>query len=159
MTDPGGNSSSDWDALPERRLEPPVPDAAGDGPPEPQTVTLMAASWGDLVGMLTVCTGALLAVLLLGQRPALPAFGWAAVLGLTWWAAAALASVVVRQGTPGMLLAGVRFADPVAPHRLPWVLAAALVGALTLGATGLLGGLRSPLAAAASSAIVTGEAL
>jgi hypothetical protein len=115
---------------------------------------LMAASWADLVGMLAVCAGGLIAVMVLGQRPALAAFGWAAVLALLWWACAAAVLVVVRQGTLGMLLAGVRFLEPVLPERVPRVLAAALFGVLTLGLPGLLGARWSPLRVAAAVDLV-----
>lgn len=143
----------DWDALAERGDAPPVepgaPAATHGAAPPP--VTLMAASWADLVAMLAVCTGGLIAVMAVGQRPALPAFAWAAGLAVAWWVSAAAVLVVVRQGTPGMLLAGVRFVDAVPPRLVPRVLAAALLGALTLGAPGLLGSRLSPLAAAARS--------
>lgn len=155
MTPPSEEIPHDWDALTDRdhgvekNETPPAQDAA-----EPPVLTLMAASWADLVGMLAVCTGGLLAVLALGQRPALAAFGWAAALALLWWACAAAALVVVRQGTPGMLLAGVRFFEPVATERVPRVLAAALLGVLTLGLPGLLGSHLSPLRAAAAADLV-----
>jgi hypothetical protein len=148
-----GDIPDDWDALAERGGAPPV-EAAGPAAPHgevPPPVTLMAASWADLVAMLAVCTGGLIAVMAVGQRPALPAFAWAAGLALAWWVSAASVLLVVRQGTPGMLLAGVRFLDAVPPRLVPRVLAAALLGALTLGAPGLLGGRLSPLAAAARS--------
>ena len=155
MTPPPDDIPHDWDSLAdlddglEANEDPPTPDD-----PEPPVLTLMAASWADLVGMLAVCTGGLLAVLFLGQRPALAAFGWAAVLALLWWVCAAAALVVVRQGTPGMLLAGVRFGEPVATARVPRVLVAALLGVLTLGLPGLLGGRLSPLRVAAAVDLV-----
>jgi hypothetical protein len=155
MNPPSEEIPHDWDALTHRdhgaemNETPPAPDAA-----EPPVLTLMAASWADLVGMLAVCTGGLLAVLALGQRPALAAFGWAAALALLWWVCAAAALVVVRQGTPGMLLAGVRFFEPVATARVPRVLAAALLGVITLGLPGLLGCHLSPLRAAAAADLV-----
>lgn len=90
----------------------------------------------------------------LGQRPALAAFGWAALLALLWWFCAAAALVVIRQGTLGMLLAGIRFFEPVPPERVPWVLAAALFGVVTLGLPGLLGAHLSPLRAAAAVDII-----
>jgi hypothetical protein len=144
----------DWDTLAEHRQFSGTLGATA-GPPddtvEPPPVTLMATAWADLVAMLAVCTGALVAVIAIGQRPAMPAFGWAAMLALGWWIFAAAILVVVRHGTPGMVLAGVRFADAVAPSRVPRVLAAALLGAVTLGAPALLGSRLSPLAKAASS--------
>ncbi len=144
----------DWDTLRER--EPGDPETVSPGAPEshddqPPVMTLMAASWADLVGMLAVCTAALVAVMALGNRPALPVFGWAATLAVIWWLLSASALVLVRQGTPGMLMAGVHFKDTVDPPRIGWVVAAALAGALTLGLLGLLGSRRSILCMAASS--------
>jgi hypothetical protein len=118
----------------------------------------MAAAWADLVGILAVCTGALVAILLLGERPALPAFAWAAALGIVWWTCAAAVLVAVRQATPGMLLAGVGFSEPVRPNRICWVLAAALAGVVTCGVSGVIGGRSSILRLAASSDIVDGTA-
>ena len=156
MTLGPGNLSGDWDALPERRAggaEPPEAVPVSD-PSGPARTTVMAASWADLVGMLAVCTGSLTAVLLLGRHPTLAAFGWAAGLALLWWLAAAAASVIVRQGTPGMLLAGIRFVEPVDRSRLLWVLAAGLLGAVSLGLVSLAGPRGSLLAAAAASTLV-----
>jgi hypothetical protein len=101
----------DWDALVDRSPAARSPAAVTTGPDRhgPPVLTLMASAWADLVGMLAVCTGALIAILLLGERPALPAFSWAAALAVVWWIFAASILVVVRQATPGMLLAGVSF--------------------------------------------------
>jgi hypothetical protein len=153
MTHEPDDIPGDWDAIADRagRMTDPDATASGKGDGGTTTVALMAASWADLVVILAVCTGGLIAVMVLGQRPALPAFGWAAALAVTWWAFAAAVLVVVRQGTPGMLLAGVRFVDTVPTARVPWVLAAALLGAVALGAPGILGGRLSPLAAAAAT--------
>jgi hypothetical protein len=80
----------DWDALVDRGEGGPRPTPTTDpGPLEPPKLTMMASAWADLVGILAVCTGALVAILLLGERPALPAFVWAAALGFVWWAFAA----------------------------------------------------------------------
>jgi hypothetical protein len=155
MNLPSDKIPHDWDSLPERddafettKIPPHLDDR------EPQVLTLMASSWADLVGMLAVCTGGLVVVLALGQRPALAAFGWASVLALLWWVCAAATLVVIRHGTPGMLLAGVRFGEPVPTARVPRVLAAALFGVLTLGLPGLLGGRLSPLRVAAAVDLV-----
>ena len=161
MSDRGDNLT-DWDALNERQVSvqpAPAPrqESDEDGPGGPPLITLMATAWADLVGMLAVCTGALIAILILGERPTLPAFTWAAALALVWWAFSASVLVVVRQGTPGMLLAGVNFAMPVLPKRVPLVLAAALAGVATLGLPGLLGGQRSILGAAAGSDLVADD--
>jgi hypothetical protein len=106
--------------------------------------------------MLAVCTGALIAILVLGERPALPAFAWAAALGLVWWAFASAVLVVVRHATPGMLLAGMSFSGAVRPQRIVWVLAAALVGVLTFGLSGIIGGRGSALRLAAAAEVVDG---
>lgn len=149
----------DWDALVDRgERGVRSPPTTKPGPLEPPTLTMMASAWADLVGILAVCTGALVAILLLGERPALPAFVWAAALGVVWWAFAAAVLVVVRQATPGMLLAGVSFSEPIRPRRVGWVLAAALIGVVTLGLSGIIGGRNSILHLAASSAIVDGAA-
>ena len=155
MTPPRDEIPPDWDSLTDRAVGSVVGEdpASSDGF-EPPVLTLMAASWADLVGMLAVCTGSLIAVMVLGQKPALAAFGWAALLALVWWSCAAAVLVVVRQGTMGMLLAGVRFFEPVDPSRVPRVLAAALFGVVTLGLPGLLGPHLSPLRAAAAVDIV-----
>lgn len=144
----------DWDTLTEREREDTdsaPPRAPDDDDEQPTVMTLMAASWADLVAMLAVCTAALVTVMVLGNRPALPAFGWAAALALVWWSFSAGALVLVRQGTPGMLMAGTSFKDPVDPARVGWVVAAALAGVLTLGLPGLLGSGSSILSLAASS--------
>jgi len=161
MTPDHGEIPQNWDALTDRAPSTedpghPLPPSSdrGFGPP---VLSLMAASWADLVTMLAVCTCALVAILALGERPTTPAFGWAIVLSAAWWAFAASVLVVVRQGTPGMLLAGVCFDRPVLPPRVVWVLAAALVSVLSLGLTGLLGSRRSILAVAAESDIVSAE--
>ena len=120
----------------------------------PPVLTLMASAWADLVGILAVCTSALIAILVLGERPALPAFVWAAVLGVVWWAFAAAVLVVIRQATPGMLLAGVSFSEAVRPNRVGWVLVAALVGVATFGLSGIIGGRGLSLRLAAATDVI-----
>jgi len=159
MTVDRNTMPGDWDALVDRGEGGSRPTPTTDpGPLEPPTLTVMASAWADLVGILAVCTGALVAILLLGERPALPAFVWAAALGFVWWAFAAAVLVVVRQATPGMLLAGVSFSEPIEPRRVGWVLTAALIGVVTLGLSGILRGRNSILRLAASSEIVNGAA-
>jgi len=161
MNADGNDIPNDWDALTDRGIdgqpEHNSPPPADQGEPGLPVITLMAISWADLVAMLAVCTGALMAILVLGERPALPAFAWSAGLALAWWLFAGSVLVVVRQGTPGMLLAGVSFEDSVAPRRVPGVLTAALFGVVTLGLPGLLGDRRSLLRVAAVSDIVMEE--
>lgn len=161
MNADGDDIPNDWDALVDRggedHTERPSPPTVENKEPGLPLITLMAISWADLVAMLAVCTGALMAILLLGERPALPAFAWSAGLALTWWLFAGSVLVVVRQGTPGMLMAGVSFEHPVAPRRVPGVLTAALLGVATLGLPGLLGDRRSLLRIAAVSDLVMEE--
>jgi len=117
----------------------------------PPTINLLAASWADAVVSLGVCTAALFGLNTTGYNPSLTAFPWALALGAAWWVTAAAILVVIRQGTPGMLLAGIVFGDRVAPRRLVMVIAVAAVCALLLGLPCLLGVRRSPLALAAAS--------
>jgi hypothetical protein len=145
----------DWDTL----VDPSADGSESDGAPAPDggcsrppLLTLMASSWADLVALLALCAGALITVLVMGERPSLPALWWAAALALLWWVFAAATLVVVRHGTPGMLLAGICFDDAVKPDRVPWVLAAALFGVATLGLSGL-GGEHAALRAAAATDI------
>jgi hypothetical protein len=160
MSNDRDSGLGNWDTLVDRGGEGNPPSRSEPAPdlPEPPVLTLMACAWADLVGILAVCTGALIAILALGERPALPAFGWAAALGLVWWAFAAAVLIVVRQATPGMLLAGVSFAQPVQPRRVGWVLAAALVGVLTIGLSGVIGVRGAALRLAAASDVVDGPA-
>ena len=159
MTDDKRSMPGDWDKLVDRRLEVRTPpsSASPSRGPGPTALTVMAAAWADLVGMLAVCTGALIAILALGERPAIAAFAWAAALGLVWWVFAAAILLVVRQATPGMLLAGVSFSEPVRPRRVGWVLAAAVFGVVTLGLSGVVGGRDSILGRAAGSDVVDGS--
>ncbi len=160
MTDDRKTMPGDWDALVERPTE---ISRERSSPPThnhdlPPALTVIASSWADLVGMLAVCTGALIAILVLGERPALPAFVWAAALGVVWWLFSAAVLVVVRQATPGMLLAGISFSEAVRPQRVVWVLVAALVGVGTFGLSGIIGGRGSALRLAAAAAVVDGAA-
>jgi len=160
MTDDRKSMPGDWDALVDRPSE---VGAARSSPPRrdhhlPPALTVMASAWADLVGMLAVCTGALIAILVLGERPALSAFAWAAVLGVVWWAFAAAVLVVVRHATPGMLLAGMSFSGAVRPRRIAWVLVAALVGVATFGLSGIIGGRGTALRLAAAVDVVDGTA-
>jgi hypothetical protein len=139
----------DWDRL----ADPP----AGERPatalrsshPRPGAVLLLAAALGDLVALVSLCALALLALRVLGHRAPLPAFPWAAALAVLWWSAAATALIVVRRGTPGMLMAGLGFVLPVATRRVAAVLAVALLAACSLGLPALLG-VAGPLLRAAS---------
>ena len=83
MTRNGRDIPGDWDALVDRAPRgdaPPPGGPAEPAPHRPPALTVMAAAWADLVAMLAVCTAALAAILVIGERPALPAFTWAAAL-------------------------------------------------------------------------------
>lgn len=120
-------------------------------PRVPPTINVLAASWADAVAVLGVCTAALVGLTGLGHHGSLTALPWAAGLGVVWWTAAAACLVVIRQGTPGMLLAGLVFADRVPPRRLALVIGAAAFSGLLIGLPGIFGARRSVLAIAASS--------
>jgi hypothetical protein len=144
-----------WDVI---RETPDDEEALGDDPvaptpssSTPPTIALLAASWADAVSSLAVCTSALLALVAVGHQGSTSVFPWAAVLGAAWWLVAASTLILIRQGTPGMLLAGVVFRDRVAPRRVIVVVAAAALHAVLLGLPGLLGSRRSPVALAAAS--------
>ena len=160
MSDDRKPIPGDWDALVDRSAHASSQHPATTAPDlqPPTALTMMASAWADLVGILAVCTAALIAILVLGERPAIAAFSWTVTLGVSWWVFAAAVLVVVRQATPGMLLAGVSFADPVRPRRVGWVLSAALIGVLTLGLSGVIGGRGSLLHLAGASVVVDGTA-
>ena len=143
-----------WDVLlgstrDEDVVDAPVPTVGSDR--SPPTINVLASSWADASSTLGVSTAALFGLNVAGHISSLTALPWAVVLGLMWWLAAATALVAIRQGTPGMLLAGIVFSDRVAPRRVAVVIAAAAVCALLLGLPGLLGARRSPLALAAAA--------
>ena len=141
----------DWDRL----ADPPAGERPTAEAPkrssqaQPGGVLLLAAALGDLVALVSLCALALLALRALGYRAPLPAFPWAAALAVLWWCAAATVLVVVRRGTPGMLMAGVGFVLAVPPRRVAAVLASALLGACSLGLPALLGA-AAPLLRSAS---------
>ena len=143
-----------WDILQESTLDEDHSDGVRpttDSGVAPPTINLLASSWADAVTSLFVCTAALFGLNAAGHNPSLTALPWALGLGVAWWLAAAAALILIRQATPGMLLAGVVFSDRVAPGRVVAVIAAAVVSALLMGLPNLLGPRRSPLALAAAS--------
>jgi hypothetical protein len=152
---------NNWDVLQEPAADdlPAAEAAAPSGPTGPPPIlNILAASWADGVAPLGVCTAALVGLNVAGHHGSLSALPWAVALGVAWWAIAAATLVVVRQGTPGMLLAGVVFADRVAPGRVAIVIAAAAASALLLGLPNLLGPRRSLLALAAASVLESAAA-
>jgi len=138
----------DWD-----RLEETGPEATRgpDQPHEDRTdqrlplTTLVGGAWGDLVSVLAVCTATMITLTALGYRDSLTIVPWALALAVLWWGVAAAMLLVVRHGTPGMLLAGIAFEGPVPRTRIVWVLLTALVLACTFGLPACLGSNRSPL--------------
>jgi hypothetical protein len=143
---------ANWDVIREEpAAETTSDEAAAEAPATPAILTLLASSWADAVTAAAVCTGGLLVVIGLGHSVSTSTLGWATALGVAWWIAAAAVLVIIRQGTPGMLLAGVVFHDRVPPDRVVVVVAAAAGHALLLGTPGFLGDRRSPLALAAGS--------
>jgi hypothetical protein len=143
-----GEVPRDWDRLeeigPEATLEPDQPD---DNRPEDQlaVLTLVGGAWGDLVSVLAVCTATMVTLAGLGYHDLLTILPWAIALAVLWWGVAGAILLVVRHGTPGMLLAGVAFDGPIPRSRIPWVLLTAFVLSCTLGLPGCLGATRSPL--------------
>jgi hypothetical protein len=132
-----------WDRLAEPSAPLPVEPARASSS-RPGMVLLLAGATGDLVATVAVCAGGLAGLRALGHAAPLPALPWAATLGLLWWCVAAAATVVVRRGTPGMLMAGFGYAHPLPPRRVAPVLAVALSNAVLLGAPVVLG-LAAPL--------------
>lgn len=134
---------ANWDQLLEENEGEPDPGPPGDpDDARPSLVTLLAASWAELVVVLVPCAAALAVVRVLGYRTGSPALPWAALLACAWWLTAATVLLVVRRGTPGMLLAGLTFADGVPGIRVPLLLVSVLVLAASAGLLALLGGRR-----------------
>lgn len=146
-----------WDRLDTGQAPPTGPQlghrATADEPPA--TVFLFAACWADLVAMVAVATAALLALVAVGHRAELAILPWAGGVALCWWWLAASATVAVRRGTPGMLLAGLVCRRQILPRRVQGVVIAALVSSLSLGLLALLGPRRSLVAVAAGSELVS----
>lgn len=122
-------------------------------PASPPKINLLASSWADAVVALAVCTAALLGLNATGHQGSLVALPWAAALGIVWWTVAAATLVTIRQGTPGMLLAGIHFSSGVAPRRVGVVVVTAALCSVLAGLPGLLGAKRSPLALAGGSTL------
>lgn len=147
---------TNWDILHPTALDEAEPDrVAADEDPDkaPPVINVLAASWADAVAALAVCTLALVGLNAAGHEGLLNALPWAATLGVVWWLVAAAVLVTIRQGTPGMLLAGFHFSDLVTPGRVITVVATAFVCAVLLGLPGFLP--RSPLAVAAARDLET----
>jgi hypothetical protein len=124
------------------------PGEHSDGPP---IINLVAATLADLVAILAFIVAELLAVRMASYKIGWPALPWVITLALAWWCVASLMLVVVRRGTPGMLMAGVVFKHPVPPTRLAVILLADLALICLLGLPALLGPDRSPLRFAGGS--------
>jgi hypothetical protein len=142
LRDPGGD-----------RVDPPEPDVPRDEAAGTPAMTVIAGSWGDLASLLGLCAACLVALKLGGHGAPLAALPWAAALALVWWCAAASALVVVRHGTPGMLMAGLTFTQPLSRRRIPWVILTALVLCATLGIPAALSSRGWPLSMAGGVAV------
>ena len=140
-----------WDQLRDQNGEPTAPSDPDDlrveavGTP---AMSVIAGSWGDLASLLGLCAASLVALKLGGYGAPMAALPWAIGLALVWWCAAASTLVVVRHGTPGMLMAGLAFTEPVARRRVPWVILTALVLCATLGIPAALSSRGWPLSMA-----------
>lgn len=151
-----------WD-----RIREPAPDldvesvdaAPHPAPLGPSRVSLIGIAWGDLLGILGVCTSACVALAVLGYGTSWTTLPWAAALGLVWWTTATAVLLLIRQGTPGMLLSGFVFEDTVPRSRVVWVVLGALAMCVTLGLPGLLGADASPLRLAAGTDVVSAVGL
>ena len=102
-------------------------------------IPAIAGSWGDLAVILGLTAASLVALKLAGHGAPFAAAPWAVAVAALWWLVAAAVLLTVRRGTPGMMAAGVSFTGAVAPARLPVVLLAALLLALTLGLPSAVG--------------------
>lgn len=155
-TEAGGGVPADWDRLAERGGEnPPLGErGAAPSPASPPTLTVIAASWGDALAMMIVCTAELALVHALGHGYGLATVPWAGLAAFAWWLLASAALLAIRQGSVGMLMAGIVCAETIPPRRIPWVLLAAVVSALLVGVPGILGARRHPLSVAAASPLV-----
>jgi hypothetical protein len=152
-----GEIPTNWDVLRDVGAEDgageDVEDAPVEDPSSLPTINLLASAWADAVVALAVCTAALMGLNAAGHSGSLAVLPWAASLGLLWWVVAATVFVTIRQGTPGMLLAGVHFSDRVDPRRVGAVVLAAFVCSILIGLPGLLGARRSPLTLAAGATL------
>jgi hypothetical protein len=124
-----------WDQLSEAADDevPEVVYESDDEPDDAPAIPLIAGSWGDLALILGLCATALMALKAGGHGADFAAAGWALALAVLWWVVAAGALVTIRHGTPGMLMAGVQFSEPVAPGRVGSVVVVALFLCVTLG--------------------------
>ena len=126
----------------------------GDAASHSVVVALLAASWADAVTVLALVTGCVGVLVLRGYNPTPAWLPWAAGAGLSWWLFAAGVLLLVRRATPGMLLAGLQFEEPIPPRRVAPILVAAVAGAMSLGLVAIIGGRRhGPLAIAAGCPI------
>ncbi len=120
----------------------------------PSVVVLLGGAWGDLVTVLGVCTASLLTLAVLGYGAGWAAVPWAIAVGVVWWTVSAAVMLVVRNGTPGMMMAGIAFESQVARTRAPWTVIAALVTWCMLGLPSVLGAERSLLRLVAGVGLV-----
>jgi hypothetical protein len=126
-----------------------------DAADELPAIPLIAGSWGDLALILGVCVAALMALKVAGHGVPFAAAGWALAVAALWWMVAAGVLIMIRHGTPGMLLSGVQFAGPVPPRRIGGVVLVALILCATLGIPAAVGRPGWALRAAAGCDVVT----
>jgi len=146
-----------WDQLqqdPHDEKASSIPAADPQQPPTPSVLMLFGSAWGDLVTVLAVCTAGLTVLRLLGYGSGWRAVPWAVGVGVVWWVVSASVLLVIRNGTPGMLMAGVVFASRVPGERGIWTLLAALATWLTLGLPSLLGAGLAPIRIAAGVGLI-----
>jgi hypothetical protein len=149
-----------WDRLSETATDEELSSSSPDQSPRdhsegPPIINMVAATLADLVTILAFIVAELVAVRIASYKIGWPALPWVVILALAWWCVAALMLVVVRRGTPGMLMAGVVFKHQVAPGRLVMILLAALALICLLGLPALLGPGRSLLRIAGGSPLAS----
>ncbi|MCP4900386.1 MAG: hypothetical protein GY906_25755 [bacterium] len=146
----------DWDCLD----DPPASDTADTTEDssaiesqEPPLLLMVAAAWGDLVCLLGMSAGLLLALVVCGYQVSVAGFPWMLAVAALWWGASCAVLVLVKRCTPGMLLAGIAFAHQVAPQRLLKVVGTAALLALLAGIPAILGPRASLLRLASGQSI------
>jgi hypothetical protein len=146
----------DWDRIrdPAEEYDPEVIEPEPEESRQAPVSALVGSALGDLVAVLGVCALALVVLALLGYRTQLVMLPWIAALAVAWWIAAAATTVLIRQATPGMLMAGVAFDGRISRGRIPSVLLTALGMGCSFGVPALLGAKHSPLRFAAGVDLV-----
>ena len=158
-----GDPPRSWDQLSEIDVDDIEPDTVSSSPENPAPAghvpwsARLAVAWADLVVVAGLTTAMIGAVILAGYPLSIRALPWAVVVALFGWGAACGIILRVRRGTPGMVLAGLVFADEVAGGRLVLTIAAAGFSALLLGLPVLPGGRAASLLSVASGSALGGR--